>query len=550
MKHHIYIIFILLVAFIATACSEHSRPDNFEPSINISEAYDITRTEATVKATIERHGRGDLSYMTLICMETSEPTSESNNHFILQGDPSAPTFDFHLSNLKAGTSYSCLLEAGTETASMKSNAITFTTIPNDLPKVSDLTTLSTGPLGIIVRFGILDNGGEDIITAGCEITEAGRPETRRIYATGIGQQPSDLQLNITGLVPSTTYSLTPFASNSRGESYGETLEYTTKESVILNEPGIFTVLFESNDNITDIESITIAGPMNGDDFRTLRGFLGAPANGDSQLHISDIDLTDVSIVEGGGCYDGQRFTIDDCLSAGLFSNCTRLRRAILPNSATVIERNAFTQCPLLETLTIPASVKMCLPSADCPALMAIDVSKANPCFISDQGVLLNADATEILWFPCGKTGEYVFPSTISSIGENAFVGTSITKLIIPTGVTSISRGAFAGSALMEIRLPDNLTNVSEGMFQNCTSLSYVYLGSGTDYIGNFVFDGTSIRDIYLAAEIPPYTMANSFLNGDTTIFGQCTLHVPTGCRKLYSNHRQWGAFSHIEEFQP
>lgn len=549
MKRHIYILINLLVALMATACSEHSRPDNLEPSISISEAYDITRTEATVKATIERHGSGVLSYITLICKETSEPDSESNDSFILQGDPSSSAFEFHLCDLKPGASYSCMLEAGTETASLKSNAITFTTIPNDLPKVSDLMTLSTGPLGIIVRFSIIDNGGEDIIAAGCEIKEAGSLETRRIYATDIDWQQSDLQLNITGLVPSKTYSLTPFASNSSGEGYGETLEYTTKESVILTEPGMLAALFES-DNTTDIESITIAGPMNGDDFRTLRGFLGSSANGDSRIHISDIDLTDANIVEGGGSYDSQRFTIDDCLSTGLFANCVGLRRAILPNSVTIIERDAFAQCPALEIFTVPAKVETLLPSAGCLALTAIEVSEANPHFISNQGVLLNADASEILWFPCGKTGEYLFPSTISSIGENAFVGTSITTLIIPSGVTSISRGAFTGSALTEIRLPDNLTNVSEGMFQNCSGLTCVYLGSGTEYIGNFVFDGTSIRDIYLAAEIPPYTMADAFLDGDSTIFGQCTLHVPTGCRKLYSNHRQWGAFSHIEEFQP
>ncbi|MDE6637199.1 MAG: leucine-rich repeat domain-containing protein [Muribaculaceae bacterium] len=549
MKRHIYIFITFMFALITTACSEHSRPDNPEPSISISEAYDISRTEATIKATIERHGSGTLSYMRLVCKNISEQNTESSGSFILQGDPSISTFEFHLSNLNPGASYSCLLEAGTETASLKSNAITFTTIPNDLPKVSDLTILSTGPLGIIVKFAILDDGGEEIIAAGCEIKEVGNHEKRRIYATDLEHQPSDLQLNITGLVPSTAYNITPFASNSSGESYGDTLEYTTKESVVLTEPGVLAALFESN-NITDIESITIAGPMNGDDFRTLRSFLGAPSNGDYRLHISDIDLTDVRIVDGGGSYDGQRFTIDNCISTGLFANCINLRHAKLPNSAISIERDAFSGCSVFETLTVPAGVEKLLPSSDCAALRAIEVSEANPYFISNQGVLLNADASEIIWFPCGKTGEYLFPSTISSIGENAFLGTSITKLIIPSGVTSISRGAFAGCSLTEIRLPDNLTNVSEGMFQNCSGLVSVYLGSATEYIGNFVFDGTSIRDICIAAEIPPYTMEDAFLNGDSTIFGLCTLHVPVGYKKLYSNHRQWGAFSHIEEFQP
>ncbi len=234
----------------------------------------------------------------------------------------------------------------------------------------------------------------------------------------------------------------------------------------------------------------------------------------------------------------------------MFSDCSLLRSAILPNSAIALERDAFARCPSLESLTVPARVETLLPSADCLALKAIEVSKANTHFSSIDGVLFNLDATEILWFPCGKTGDYTLPPSITSIGENAFAGTSITGLAIPPTVTSISRGAFAGSSLLEISLPDNITNIAEGMFQNCSDLMTVHLGSGTEYVGNFAFDATSIRDIYLAAEIPPFTKEDTFRNGNSTIFETCTLHIPKGYRKLYTNHRQWGSFSHIEEFQP
>ena len=327
------------------------------------------------------------------------------------------------------------------------------------------------------------------------------------------------------------------------------MEYTTSGSVVLAEPGTLANLFDTSE-IRDLQLISIAGPMDSDDFRTLRAILGAPIETNIRLRASDIDLSDASIVEGGATYDGQRFTVAGHVSTGMFADCSLLKTATLPNSATGVDRDAFTRCHALERLTLPASAETILPSADCPRLQTIEVPPANMRYASCDDVLLSADGSQIVWFPCGKTGEYIFPSTISSIGENAFAGTSVTSLIIPPGVTSISRGAFAGSSLTEIYLPDNIANISEGMVQNCTELSTVHLGTETRYVGNFAFDGTSIHDIYIAAETPPFAMEDAFRNGDSTIFDQCTLHIPHGCRKVYTNHRQWGSFSHIEEFQP
>ena len=87
------------------------------------------------------------------------------------------------------------------------------------------------------------------------------------------------------------------------------------------------------------------------------------------------------------------------------------------------------------------------------------------------------------------------------------------------------------------------------MLQNCSRLSAARLGSGTEYIGDFVFDGTSIKDLYIDANIPPVAGDDSFCDGDSYIFDSCTLHVAKGCRKLYSRHSVWGKFNRIEEQQ-
>ncbi len=217
-------------------------------------------------------------------------------------------------------------------------------------------------------------------------------------------------------------------------------------------------------------------------------------------------------------------------------------------SAIKLERDALARCAALRTLTVPAGIESLLPSVDCPLLEAIDVSPANQNYGSIDGVLFNSAGTEILWFPLGKTGDYRLPETVTAIGENAFYGTSITGLEIPASVTEISRGAFAGTSLETITLPDNLTNISEAMFQNCASLTTVKLGSGTAYIGNYAFDGTSITDMYLSARTPPYTTADAFYNRSFPFPAECTLHVPVGCKTIYRNHRQWGKFKKFVEF--
>ena len=261
-----------------------------------------------------------------------------------------------------------------------------------------------------------------------------------------------------------------------------------------------------------------------------------------------LDLTDAHIVKGGYSYDGSRFTETDIVSTGLFADCVALREIILPATATVLARNAFARCCSLEKLTVSASVASIWPSEECTSLSNIIVSAANSYFAAIDGVLYNNDVTQIIWLPLGKTGQFSLPPTVTSIGENAFYGTGITSLEIPLSVTSISRGAFAGSALREISFPDNIANIAESLFQNCRDLSAVHLGTGTRYIGNYAFDGTSVKDIFVAATTPPFVADQAFVNGSSTICGICTLHVPAGCRQTYRLHKKWGLFEKIEEF--
>ena len=527
---------------LCNGCSNPVSPDNFEPIIEMLPVTGITRTEAVVSARIQTRG-SKLSYISFHYGESGKLESE------------VPVYDFDseiltlkLEKLKPGATYSCYVEGGTATAVLRSESICFTTEPNDLPKVSALTPLSTGPVAIIVSFDIVNDGGEPLLEAGCELMNYETKDTKRIYLPAQELKEGRHRLTISGLTLLNRYIITPFASNSAGETMGEALDYTTGTSIMLEAAGSLAALLNYGKDL-DLTNLTITGSMNGDDFRFLRILLGAPSLTEQiDSSVTSVDLSDVKIVEGGGSYDGARFTVDDELTTGIFADCIRLQDILLPATATKMARDAFANCSSLKKLLIPAEVRDLLPSDGCTTLETIAVSAANQHYTSVDGVLFNAEGSEILWFPVGKTGEFYLPETITSIGENAFYGTNITTLYIPASVKTISRGAFAGSALRDISLPDNLTNVSEGMFQNCRSLSSVHLGKSTEYVGDYVFDGTTINDLYVGAAIPPFAADKAFVNCSGSITTACVLHVPVGSKAVYRNNSKWGRFYKIEEF--
>ena len=547
LKFHIPVVASVatIMCLLSQGCSSTPAPDNLEPIIETLEATGITRTEATLTVRIHKRSATSLTRLEFHYGEEENPLKGE-----IMTDPNSEIHILNLRDLKPGTTYHWLVEAGTATATIRTETKSFTTEPTEPPSVSDITLLSTGPTGVILSFDVPDDGGAPLKDVGCKVYSHATGEISRISADQVSVENRPYRIYVRGLAVETTYTLTPYATNDVGESDGGSLDYTTGNSIVLKEAGSLSYLFEDN-GVIDLEELSISGDMNGDDFKFLRALLGAPAMPEFEgirSRVESVDISDVNIAEGGGTYDGRHYISAGTLSTGLFADCGGLRQISLPVTATRIDRDAFASCQLLECVTIPAGVSRVLPSADCPSLKSINTSEANLHFVSIDGVLYNRDVTEIIWFPTGKTGNYELPGGISTIGENAFYGTQITGLIVPESVVSISRGAFAGSSLTEISFPGNLRNISEGMLQNCASLRCVRLGKDTEYIGAYAFSGTNIDSLYIAAPVPPFTVTDAFAGCVEDIFEKCTLYVLPGCRDIYSRHHEWGRFKKIEEY--
>lgn len=88
------------------------------------------------------------------------------------------------------------------------------------------------------------------------------------------------------------------------------------------------------------------------------------------------------------------------------------------------------------------------------------------------------------------------PSTLQTIGTNAFTGTAIETITIPKGVIKIESGVFwKCSKLKTVTLPSTLEEIGSSAFFQCGSLATITLPSSLKKIGNNAFDSTALSSI-------------------------------------------------------
>lgn len=457
-----------------------------------------------------------------------------------------------LRNLTAGTTYYYMLQGGNGTAVLSGETLNFTTLPNLQPTIGDVKVLSSSPMSVIVGYRIADDGGDEIAESGCRISRQdgaamsdGEKETTIMQTDAVGAD-GFYRLRIGNLQPSTAYTICPFAKNSNGEAVGELLSFTTPTAVVLDEAGMLSVVI--GDDIYKYTTISIAGPLNGDDLRTLRHMAGRGIDGGATNgRLADIDISGARIVAGGGVYDAAHYSEDNVVGVGLFAACNNLKNIKLPMDVVRIEKDAFLNCSSLRSIVIPATVSSIVPSAGCTSLEEISVSGANTAYTSSDGVLLSGDAKSILWFPMGKRGDYALPATVTAVGPYAFRECSIEKFVFQAGLTKIGECAFYNSKVREVVLPSTLKLLPTGVFQKCADLKTVRLGNDVELLSDYVFDGCLLTDLYITAPLPPVCGSNTFATTGADFVKTCRLHVPKGRKKYYRANAKWNVFDNIVE---
>ncbi|MDE5660021.1 MAG: leucine-rich repeat domain-containing protein [Muribaculaceae bacterium] len=183
---------------------------------------------------------------------------------------------------------------------------------------------------------------------------------------------------------------------------------------------------------------------------------------------SGLNLTKVVIPEGVTAIGNRAF-----------SWCGSLAEIRFPASLLSIGDEAFSGCGFT-SVTLPASLTS-LGSDVWPRnrnFAAINVEAGNKNFRSIDGVLFNADGSELLVFPTGNKAEtYAVPSGTHTLGARSFQEASNLKnIILPDGLKRIESGAFAWcESLGNITLPESIEYIGESVFPFCYAMTSLHL---------------------------------------------------------------------------
>lgn len=549
---------VLCVLGLASCSSD--KPDNFEPQFQTLEAIDITRNEATMVGQCHTTGSTEMPQLWFcygddpsMSQKTAVLTPADNNG----GKPDG-TVVYRLSQLTPSTTYYYKLQGGSGNVVLSGEQLSFTTQPNAKPTAGEVTVLGISPLSAIVGYSISETGGDPITESGCYLsrqdggtmgdatTSTGSGNTIKLVQTGEADDNGMFRLRIGGLQPEVAYSIRPFAANKNGEDVGEAVSFVTTSTSIINDAGQLTELV--GDDKYRFTTLSIAGFLNGDDLRTLRDMAGCDNEGKATAgQLSDIDLSGAQIAEGGKAYAEGHFTQTNVVGKAMLASCEKLKRIVLPLQTTKIEADAFRNCSSLHTIEVPTLVESIKTSAGCTALAEINVQAGNSHYCSKDGVLLSGDGKSILWFPMGKKGEYTLPSTVTTVGDYAFRNCRIETFRFADGLTSIGKYAFYNSSVKEVSLPSTVKQIPTGLFQKCADLTTVHLGKNTELLGDYVFDGCPITNLYISAPTPPYCSNNTFASSGKNIFSTCRVHVPKNRRIYYRGDVTWAQFRRIVE---
>lgn len=232
------------------------------------------------------------------------------------------------------------------------------------------------------------------------------------------------------------------------------------------------------------------------------------------------------------------------IEANAFSGCINLENFVLPSYVTTIGSLAFNDCTKIKSITLPKTL----------STLADDAFTG---WTNEQSIYDNSGKTletkfdnssakiyvkiprelnkqKIIEIPAnagaGRSDIYglEIPDTVESIGDYAFEGTSIEKIVIPVTVKSLGLELFKGwsdsqnveiiyggydasvsddglqtpftgtNAVFKVSIPDEVSEIKSDAFNGMTSLAEISIPDSVKTIGLYAFKGTSLRDVSLS----------------------------------------------------
>ena len=182
------------------------------------------------------------------------------------------------------------------------------------------------------------------------------------------------------------------------------------------------------------------------------------------------------------------------LGARCFMDNDTLKSITLSENITEIGNYAFYDCDGLTSIALPASVVRIGKYAFAESSPVVSFAENSVLQIIDDYALAG-----------NSTATLNLPDTVTSIGDGAFLNSSLTSVNISQTSTleTVGQQAFKGCGITNVYLPASLKTVGAEAFKGVTSLSSVEIAVGDQALklSNGAFEGCGIGEITIPARV-------------------------------------------------
>ena len=194
------------------------------------------------------------------------------------------------------------------------------------------------------------------------------------------------------------------------------------------------------------------------------------------------------------------------IEADAFKDCSKLASVTFAENGKTLKfgANVFANCTSITSVALPANVSE-VPGIfnGCTKLESVTVAEDSAYFTAVDGVLYSKDMTSVIFFPKGKSGEFVLPETVTTIGDGVFNGVKLSKLTIYNTVATIGSAAFQNSSITTLVFEAPVSaqaaaelNIGAYAFYGA-DIDAVVLPAHTKTLGEYVFATAKIDSITL-----------------------------------------------------
>ena len=187
-------------------------------------------------------------------------------------------------------------------------------------------------------------------------------------------------------------------------------------------------------------------------------------------------------------------------------NPNNLKTVTFPNSLKTVEKNAF-MCQGLTSVTLPAHINW----SDSTGVFQLNKNLETVTIC--EGV---TDIPAMFFYGLDNVKEVNLPSTLRTIGDNAFDRCNLTQIDLPDGLESIGKEAFEGSKLTSVTIPASVKSIGDRAFYRSKDLEAINIEGGKTALdlGKYTFNYcTKLNNVRIPARVTKL---------DDGIFSCCT----------------------------